>query len=87
MEEAYNKGDFNLAPINFGDEEDAWGEEGFHRNIFHIAFSTRIDNDTLPFWDIEDYIYNANLKEGSVKWGRVGTQKMRIDTLLSLIHI
>ncbi len=82
MEEAYNKGDLNLAPINFGDEEDAWGEERYHRNIFHIAFPTRIDNDTLPYWDIEDYIYNPNLKEGSVKWGRVGTQKMRIDTLI-----
>lgn len=40
-------------------------------DIFSISFPWRI-KDTIPYWDIEDYLNHPELKVGLVKWGRIG---------------
>lgn len=50
---------------------------GAYKNIFTISFPWKreLENlavDTLPFWDIQDYMSNPSIHVGDIKWGRVG---------------
>lgn len=46
--------------------------EAATKNIFTIAFPFEVKGDTLPYWDISDYLDNPSIEKGPVKWGRIG---------------
>ena len=46
--------------------------EAATKNIITISFPYEVKGDTLPYWDISDYLVNPSLVKGPVKWGRVG---------------
>lgn len=46
--------------------------EALNGHIFTMYFPYLIKGDTFGFWDFEDYVNNPSVKEGDVKWGRVG---------------
>lgn len=50
------------------------------RNVFRISFPYTQKNDTVPFWDIQDYLDNPSVVEGSINWGRMGNGNP-LDTL------
>ncbi len=41
------------------------------RDIFSISFPWSTE-DTLAVWDIDDYLNHPVVKEGQIKWGRIG---------------
>lgn len=43
-----------------------------NKNVFRISFPYVQKKDTLPFWDIQDYLDNPSIVEGAINWGRVG---------------
>lgn len=51
------------------------------KNIFHISFPWKITSDTLPFWDIQDYLDNPSIREDFINWGRVGNNNLIEDTI------
>lgn len=51
------------------------------KSIFHISFPWKITSDTLPFWDIQDYLDNPAVRRGAVNWGRVGNNNLIEDTI------
>lgn len=40
-------------------------------DIFSISFPWSTD-DTLAVWDVEDYLNHPEVKEGQIRWGRIG---------------
>lgn len=58
----------------FDPEEDEQGddERKAYVNVFGMHFPLAID-DTLPYWDIQDYLDNPSVQIGDVRWGRVGS--------------
>lgn len=42
------------------------------KNIFRISFPYVQHHDTVPFWDIQDYLDNPSIVEGPINWGRIG---------------
>jgi len=83
----YLRDDFSNDPVSFEyylleDEFDIDNEDQrlVHQDIFGIAFPWKIKGDTLPFWDIQDYLDHPSIHEGNVNWGRVGNNKTQ-DTL------
>ncbi len=49
------------------------------RDIVTLYFPF-ITSDTLPYWDIQDYIDNPSIREDFIRWGRVGNNIL-IDTI------
>ena len=57
--------------------------EEFNDDIFSIQFPFS-DNDTIAFWDIQDYLNNPSLEgPGLIKWGRMGNNNLE-DTIWNL---
>jgi hypothetical protein len=55
-------------------------ENKAYQNIFFASFPWKDEKDTLPFWDIEDYLYNPSIETGIVRWGRIGTTDL-VDSI------
>lgn len=88
----YNRGLYEYLrdandPVSFenyllGEEydEDKDEERLVYQDVFGVAFPWNIKGDTLPFWDIQDYLDHPKIVKGPVNWGRVGNNKVQ-DTL------
>jgi len=46
-----------------------------YQHIFSISFPWLIKGDTLPFWDIQDYLDNPSIVKGNIPWGRIGNNE------------
>lgn len=46
--------------------------EAVNAGIFTISFPWYVKGDTLPFWDIQDYLDNPSIREDDIPWGRIG---------------
>jgi len=81
LEPPFPKKDWHYAPSsNFTPymliksiaDGDLDGIDKYGRNIFQLSFPWTVRKDTFGFWDIQDYLNNPSITEGSQKWGRIG---------------
>lgn len=51
-----------------------------YKHLFSISFPWILKQDSLPFWDIQDYLDNPSVKKGNIPWGRIGNN-ITADTI------
>lgn len=68
---------FRLEEFNRGNSDRT--EAQVTKDVFRISFPVREFNDTVPYWDIQDYIDNPSVRVGNINWGRIG-EEMKADT-------